>query len=616
MFKSIIKKTLTAVIVATLALLTVFSVDAQASTGSNLETVKAMGIIEADKGSGENISRAELAQMLVQASGYADTVGNGYGYSLYSDVKADHPQAAYIKIAIEEGWLTGYIDGTFRPDQNISLEEAITAILKLLGYDSSQLVGSFPSAQLSKADSLGLMDGLNSAQGQLINTEQIATIFYNAMLAKTSEGAVYGTSLGYNISNDSIDYNSLVDNGTAGPFVVNGALNVPFDLSNANIYRDGKLINASQIVNNDVYYYNSSMNTVWLYTDQEWGTITALSPSAAAPTAVTVAGNSYQIGTADAAYKLSSQGSFSIGDSVILLLGMNGEVVDILDAANSNSYYYGLVKSSEVQSDLALEQIYYATTIMATDGSERTFIHSGYAKTEGSLVQVSINEQGIAINNVNQRSLSGTVNAEATAIGDYQFAANIQILETDGADGFSSIYPQRLANATLSGSDIIYYQLNAQNQISHLIIENVTGDAATYAYISATEKFSKSDGAASSSSSYDTIINGSSNQLKFNGIIYSAEKGGAQLKYDNDQVDGITNISEANIDSISGQIAFSDDKQYQISEFVQVLIEDDGEYSAATLAEINGEDYHLSAWYDHNQAPAGGLIRIIIAEPK
>ena len=52
--------------------------------------------------------------------------------------------------------MTGYTDGTFRPDETVKLEEACAAVLKLLGYDTSALAGSFPSAQLSKAAALGL----------------------------------------------------------------------------------------------------------------------------------------------------------------------------------------------------------------------------------------------------------------------------------------------------------------------------------------------------------------------------------------------------------------------------------------------------------------------------
>ena len=32
--------------------------------------------------------------------------------------------------------MTGYTDGTFRPDETVKLEEACAAVLKLLGYEA------------------------------------------------------------------------------------------------------------------------------------------------------------------------------------------------------------------------------------------------------------------------------------------------------------------------------------------------------------------------------------------------------------------------------------------------------------------------------------------------
>ena len=88
------------------------------------------------------------------------------------------------------------------------------------------------------------------------------------------------------------------------------------------------------------------MKTVWIYHDRVTGTLTGVSPSKSAPTSATVAGVSYDIGTSEATYQLSSQGSFQEGDLVTLLLGMNGEIISVLDAQESEATYYGSVVSS------------------------------------------------------------------------------------------------------------------------------------------------------------------------------------------------------------------------------------------------------------------------------
>ena len=58
-------------------------------------------------------------------------------------------------------YMNGYTDGTFRPDNAVTLEEACTAVLKLLGYKMTDLNGAFPAAQLNKAQELGLRSQLN-----------------------------------------------------------------------------------------------------------------------------------------------------------------------------------------------------------------------------------------------------------------------------------------------------------------------------------------------------------------------------------------------------------------------------------------------------------------------
>ena len=127
-----------------------------------LETVKVLGIMVGDENGNMNLSsqvtRAEFVKMMTAASSYKDTVGSGYGASLFKDVKSSHWASEYIKLGVEQGWFTGYVDGTFRPDNSITLEEGCTALLRLLGYDSGSLAGSSPTAQLSKAGAIGLLD--------------------------------------------------------------------------------------------------------------------------------------------------------------------------------------------------------------------------------------------------------------------------------------------------------------------------------------------------------------------------------------------------------------------------------------------------------------------------
>ena len=63
--------------------------------------------------------------------------------TLFSDVGSGSAYAPYVRIAVQQGWISGYTDGSFRPDNAVTLEEACTAVLKLLGYDVTTLSGTF-----------------------------------------------------------------------------------------------------------------------------------------------------------------------------------------------------------------------------------------------------------------------------------------------------------------------------------------------------------------------------------------------------------------------------------------------------------------------------------------
>ena len=74
----------------------------------------------------EAITRAELAAMLAQ---FAEIK---YADSYASDVSANHWAAKAIAICTKLGWINGYPDGTFRPDQKITRAELMAMINRAL----------------------------------------------------------------------------------------------------------------------------------------------------------------------------------------------------------------------------------------------------------------------------------------------------------------------------------------------------------------------------------------------------------------------------------------------------------------------------------------------------
>ena len=91
-------------------------------------------------------------------------------------------------------------------------------------YRASTLKGSFPAAQLSKASSLGLLDDVSAKQGSKLTRQDCVNLFYNLLTAKTGAGTVYGTTLGYSVTNGQVDYSALVTADTKGPYVAESSV--------------------------------------------------------------------------------------------------------------------------------------------------------------------------------------------------------------------------------------------------------------------------------------------------------------------------------------------------------------------------------------------------------
>ena len=96
------------------------------------------------------VTRGAFARMLTSYSTYRESVSSqGAVGTLYTDLPGSSAWAPYVRIAVQQGWMNGYTDGSFRPNNAVTLEEACTAVLKLMGYKMTHTV--FPCSASSKA---------------------------------------------------------------------------------------------------------------------------------------------------------------------------------------------------------------------------------------------------------------------------------------------------------------------------------------------------------------------------------------------------------------------------------------------------------------------------------
>ena len=479
------KKRILALLLAVCVACSMLILPASAS-GSNtaVQTAVTLGGLTSDQTANlaAPLTRGALTKLMVAFSAYRESAKTqGSTGTLFSDVGSGSAYAPYVRIAVQQGWISGYTDGSFRPDNAVTLEEACTAVLKLLGYDVTTLSGTFPAAQLNKANELGLRDNLTKTQGEGMTLEDGAVLLYNALTATTAEGKVYASSLGFTVNNGVVDVSSILLSNVKGPFVAGLGTQLPF--APTAVYRNDTVTTDATLNAYDVYYYNETAQTVWIYTRKAAGRITAVSPSANAPTSVTVAGTEYTIASSSVAAQLSALNGGGVGQVVTLLLGMNDEAVSVLTGDAANEVFYGVVQTtSRSLVENSGPDVQQTVAVACTDGVTRSVnVDKQFNYPAGKLVAITVDENGENIQSLETKSTSGTVNAEGTALDNTALASNVEILDTTSEGLAGAVRPSRLSGVTLSGTDVKYYTTNEKGEIDRLILSDVTGDLWEYA---------------------------------------------------------------------------------------------------------------------------------------
>ena len=570
------------------------------------------------------ITRAEFTKLAVAASTSRDTVGDTVAVKPYPDVPQTHWAAPYIKAAVDLGLVQGDLRGYFNPDRTITLAEGVTLVLRLLGYEDSQFTGVWPSGQMAQYRALDLDEGITIGQDSSMTRRDAMYLFYNLLLTKDTSGQYYLNTLEptLNLVNSSgeLDRVALINSAMEGPVVADAGWQsaLPFAAATAKVYRNGTASTLERVQTQDVLYWSESMRTVWAYDEKVTGTYQSATPNAAAPTSVTVAGRTYSIESTQAAYDLSDLGAYQIGDTVTLLIGRTGGVTAVADSRSSGGVLYGVITAVESASyDDGKGGTYNArtVTVAATDGGSYRYQTDNRSLEEGQLVRVEP-DSATPVTRLSETHLTGKVSGDGKRIGSYDLAGDVQIIDTYESRTPIRVYPQRLAGVSLTGDMVRYYVRNAQGEISHLILDDVTGDIHQYGVITEVEEIDAAlpTGGFTLSSSYTYDVGGQELVFGSASAVYNLEEGPCQVKMDTDSsIERLVNLEQRRLSSVSGTVAVgSDDREYTVSETVAVYEVVNGEYQLSSLARVTGGDYTLTGWYDKAES-AGGCIRVIVA---
>ncbi len=137
-----------------------------------------------------NVTRAEFAAMLLRTRGMGNVGSTSLENPPFPDVTTPDVSWAIgnIRTARELGIINGYDDGTFKPNNNVSYEEAVTMIVRALGYGEMGSDGAFwYSKYIMTATSLGFLEGAGGAIATPATRATIASMLYNCLEVNLAE---------------------------------------------------------------------------------------------------------------------------------------------------------------------------------------------------------------------------------------------------------------------------------------------------------------------------------------------------------------------------------------------------------------------------------------------
>lgn len=704
---------------------------------------------------GDTVTRAEFSKIAIAASDYRNNVASQLSVSPFYDVPYTNWAAPYVRTGVTNNLISGYPDSSFRPDNPVTFEEAITIMLRVLGYSDDDFGAMWPSGQIGMANSLEMTENLsNVLTGSEMTRGDVAILVFNTLRTKKKDtqsklitifdteivedvtlistsredssipgDEVFTDSDSYKIRSD-FDYSSIgmkgdivlknnktvigffpkSDSGASEKYAVysvlsdsvivykngdmqavkinnqtavydgknkttfaavksnmdmgdvlsikrtggdidyivyqKGSLDGPYTAgadgswaesmglnNDSAVMRDGKACTAADIKQYDILYFVPGLNMAFAYSNKITGVYNNASPNSDNPTEVEVSGVKYKVEGSQAFKKLSSSGSFKIGDTVTLLLGRTNEVADVLTTSAANSEVVGLITNtgSKTYTTSSLQE-YSSYFIDIVTASGQTYSYTttrDYKDSKNSVVRVNITDGDARISSPSGASISGTVNWSGRKIGSAELSDDVQIMDVGSIDKsdpalYAKIHPQRIDGVKLSSGKVLYCHKNSVGKIDELILKDVTGDAFNYGIITSANSTSMG---LHASGSYSYLINGTSYSFVSQSSAFGVESGQAV------KIAGTSNPTlmlpltrlEGKIELTSSDRLTVGGAEYPLAENVQVY---EKEYSSSTLYRmlpvsdiVGNESYNLNAFYDKSPA-SGGRIRIIVAMKK
>ena len=175
------------------------------STAMAVESLRLLGVLD---GYGDGtfrpgtvLNRAQFCKMAVYAMNGSSELSRYRTVTIFPDVKLSHWAAAYINMAAKgKDIISGYADGRFHPDRTVTVGQAVTILLRMLGYKDEDVGGIWPDSYMAEAATVGLTEGVSTNGSAGLTRAQAARLFLNLLRTQTKEGGTtFASTLGQTV---------------------------------------------------------------------------------------------------------------------------------------------------------------------------------------------------------------------------------------------------------------------------------------------------------------------------------------------------------------------------------------------------------------------------------
>ncbi len=153
----------------------------------------------------ETLTRAQFAKIIVCMLDKEDEAKSNSVVTPFFDVDQFYWAVPYINYVSKNAIIKGYTDGSFHPESELTLAEAVTVLLRTLGYNEENVGYYWPDNYMDQANSMGLTNSVMAGAYEPITRLETAILVDNALFTdKNGTKDEFIKSLGYSLVEDAV----------------------------------------------------------------------------------------------------------------------------------------------------------------------------------------------------------------------------------------------------------------------------------------------------------------------------------------------------------------------------------------------------------------------------